>query len=300
MIKTLKFKLLALILLISVSGISQKLKIEYISGEVSRTAKDNSAQVQLKKNDVITLTDKLFLGEKALLVVSDATYNLFEVKKKGFITGKELSEGLSKSKDSEYQRYLSYILKEMRSHETEMKNSDKGIPGAPSRGENFEIILPDTLILFDDERIPINWLNSPNTEVVNIQLQSESKSMLLDLEVKGDIFWFNSPGYFLSNHKSLHLYIYENRTDGKKVLRSHCVILRSLYEKTNIQIEFDKEFAVLEDPRLNLLSKATKWEVNHYYLQALELYKILLLDYPEDEMVNALYKGFIERSGFDN
>jgi len=298
MIKMFKYLIFVLVLSLHLNIEAQKLKIEYISGEVSRTAKDNSAQIQLKKNDVISGSDKLFLGEKALLVVSDATYNLFEVKKKGFLTGSELLEGLSKSKDSEYQRYLTYILKEMRSHESEMKTSDKGIPGAPSRGDIFELIIPDTLILFEDEQIPIQWINSTNTEAVNIQLQSESKNILLDLEMNGNVFWFKTIGNYLANHKSLHLYLFEKRTDGKKIMHGHTVILRSVLEENKVHNEFEKEFKELEDPRLNMIAKASKWEVNHYYLKALELYKILLLDYPEDEMVNSFYKGFIERNGF--
>lgn len=298
MIKLKKYLLFAIAMMLGLISYSQKLKVEYISGEVSRTAKDNSAQIQLKKNDVISAADKLFLGEKALLVVSDATYNLFEVKKKGFLTGQELSDGLSKSKDSEYQRYLAYILKEMRSHESEMKSSDKGIPGAPSRGENFELVLPDTLILFDDEHIPVQWSNSVNTETVNIQLQSESKVILLDLEINGNVFWFKSIANYFTNHRTIHLYVFENKTDGKKLMKAHTVIMRSAFEEKKIRSDFEKEFSELEDVRLNMIAKASKWEVNNYYLQALELYKILLLDYPEDEMVKSFYYGFIDRCGF--
>ena len=164
---------------------AQKVKVEWVSGDVTVYKKGTTATVKVKKNETLDATDRLFLGDKALLVVSDYSNKLFEVKKKGYITGKELSEGLVKTADSEYQRYLAYILKELKTHEGDMKSNEKGIPGAPSRGDDFMITMPDTIRVFNSEQLPIRWISSINTEMVNIQLQTD-KNVLLDLDVNGD------------------------------------------------------------------------------------------------------------------
>lgn len=282
----------------AVSAAAQRLKVEYVSGEVSKSTGNQNGTLPLKKSEWIAAGDRVYLGEKSLLVVSDASLYLFEVKKKGYITGKEIAEGLAKSTDNAYQRYLSYILKEIRSHETDIKTSDKGIPGAPSRGNQFSVSLPDTLYCFTNEFIPLTWVNGPLTEYTSLLITSENRAPLLDADLNGTAFLLNGLGAFFEKHKALNLYIYEKRSDGLKVQMAHTRIVQSPYEKTEMEKVFEAEFKALSDPRLNLVARAAKWEVNHYYLQALETYKILLLDYPGDALVMACYQRFSERTGF--
>ncbi len=289
--------IILLLLFVSYGAVGQKLKVEWTSGEVTVTKKSNAEAVALKKNETIELTDRVFLGEKALLVVSDYSKKLFEVKKKGYVTGKELSEGLIKTADNEYQRYMSYILKELKNHEAKMSDRDKGIPGAPSRGEEFSFILPDTILFFNNEQLPLHWTNSVNTEMVSIKILNDKKSSLLDLDVNGSVFWINNISTYFAGNKTLHLYIYENRSDGKKELKGHTVAKKSDLKEADVRKDIDKEFDNFQDQRLNLIAKATKWEINFYYLEALNIYKILLLDYPEDEMVKGMYEQFTERNG---
>jgi hypothetical protein len=230
-------------------------------------------------------------------VVSDYSKKLFEVKKKGYVTGKELSEGLLKTADNEYQRYMTYILKELKNHEAKMSDRDKGIPGAPSRGEEFSFTLPDTILFFNNEQLPLHWTNSVNTEMVSIKILNDKKSSLLDLDVNGSVFWINNISTYFAGNKTLHLYVYENRSDGKKELKGHTVAKKSDLKEADVRKDIDKEFDNFQDQRLNLIAKATKWEINFYYLEALNIYKILLLDYPEDEMVKGMYEQFTERNG---
>ncbi|NUM31084.1 MAG: hypothetical protein HUU47_02020 [Bacteroidetes bacterium] len=276
---------------------AQKIKVEWVSGDVTVYKKGTTITSKVKKYENLEPTDRLFLGDKALLVVSDYSQKYFEVKKKGYVTGKELIEGITKSTDSEYQRYIAYILKEIKSHEPEMNKKEKGIPGAPSRGDEFSIIIPDTLNLFSDEQLPIRWSSSINTETVNIQLSTD-KVILLDIDVTGDLFWFNNLSTYFFIKKTLFLKIYERVTDGNKVLKSVTVINMSSIKQAEAKKNINEEFKDIEDPRLNLIAKATKWEINHFYLNALDIYKILLLDYPEDELVKASYNLFCERTGF--
>ena len=239
------------------------------------------------------------MGDKALLVVSDNSKKLFEVKKKGYVTGKELSEGLEKTKDSEYQRYMAYILKELKSHEGDMKSNEKGIPGAPSRGDEFMITMPDTIKVFSYEQLPVRWISSINTEMVNVQLVTDKKNVLLDLDVNGDQFWFNNINTYFLVKKTLNLLVYELRTDGSKTLKSKIVIKQATIDEEKTKKEFDEEFRDIQDARLNRIAKAVKWEINQYYLKALDVYKILLLDYPEDEMVKTSFAAFTERTGLE-
>jgi hypothetical protein len=289
--------IILLLLFVSFSAVGQKLKVEWTSGEVTVTKKSGTEAVALKKNQTIELTDRVFLGEKALLVVSDYSKKLFEVKKKGYVTGKELSEGLLKTADNEYQRYMTYILKELKNHEAKMSDRDKGIPGAPSRGEEFSFTLPDTILFFNNEQLPLHWTNSVNTEMVSIKILNDKKSSLLDLDVNGSVFWINNISTYFAGNKTLHLYVYENRSDGKKELKGHTVAKKSDLKEADVRKDIDKEFDNFQDQRLNLIAKATKWEINFYYLEALNIYKILLLDYPEDEMVKGMYEQFTERNG---
>jgi hypothetical protein len=289
--------IILLLLFVSYSAVGQKLKVEWTSGEVTVTKKSGTEAVALKKNQTIELTDRVFLGEKALLVVSDYSKKLFEVKKKGYVTGKELSEGLLKTADNEYQRYMTYILKELKNHEAKMSDRDKGIPGAPSRGEEFSFTLPDTILFFNNEQLPLHWTNSVNTEMVSIKILNDKKSSLLDLDVNGSVFWINNISTYFAGNKTLHLYVYENRSDGKKELKGHTVAKKSDLKEADVRKDIDKEFNNFQDQRLNLIAKATKWEINFYYLEALNIYKILLLDYPEDEMVKGMYEQFTERNG---
>ncbi len=286
-----------LFLILALSLQAQKLKVEWVAGDVTIYKKGTTVTSKVKKNETIELGDRLYLGEKALLLVSDYSKKLFEVKKKGYITGKELSEGLLKTLDNEYQRYLAFILKELKNHESDMKSTEKGIPGAPSRGSDFLFIIPDTIMFFSNEQLPIRWVSSVNTEMVNVQLLTDKKNTLLDLDMNGDVFWFNNIStYFLINN-TLHLYVYEDRTDGDKELKGHTVIKKSEKEEEKVKKELDEEFSELADLRLNMIAKATKWEINHYYLEALDIYKILLLDYPDDVMVKVCFSKFTERSG---
>ncbi len=289
--------IILLLLFVSYSAVGQKLKVEWTSGEVTVTKKSGTEAVALKKNQTIELTDRVFLGEKALLVVSDYSKKLFEVKKKGYVTGKELSEGLLKTADNEYQRYMTYILKELKNHEAKMSDRDKGIPGAPSRGEEFSFTLPDTILFFNNEQLPLHWTNSVNTEMVSIKILNDKKSSLLDLDVNGSVFWINNISTYFAGNKTLHLYVYENQSDGKKELKGHTVAKKSDLKEADVRKDIDKEFDNFQDQRLNLIAKATKWEINFYYLEALNIYKILLLDYPEDEMVKGMYEQFTERNG---
>lgn len=286
-----------LLLLGSTKVFAQKIKVEWVSGDVTVYKKGTTVTSKVKKNEQLDPTDRLFLGDKALLVVSDYTQKYFEVKKKGYVTGKELNEGLLKSTDSEYQRYIAYILKEIKSHEHDLKSKEKGIPGAPSRGDDFNITMPDTLNLFSSEQLQLRWSSSINTETVNIQLSTD-KGVLLDIDVTGDLFWFNNLSTYFLIKKTLVLSVYERMTDGNKVLRAKTVINLSTIKSEVAKKNINEEFKEIEDPRLNLLAKATKWEINHFYLNALDIYKILLLDYPDDELVKASYDLFTERTGF--
>ncbi len=288
-----------LLIFTSVISRAQKVKVEWVSGDVTVYKKGTTTTSKVKKNETIELTDRLFLGDKALLIVSDYAKKLFEVKKKGYITGKELAEGLLKTADSEYQRYMAYILKEIKNHESEMKSTEKGIPGAPSRGDDFMITMPDTINLFSNEQLPVRWISSINTEMVNIQLTTDKKVVLLDLDVNGDLFWFNNISTYFLVKKTLHLIIYERRTDGNKVLKGHTVIKQSNLNEEKTKKEFDEEFKDLQDVRLNSIAKATKWEINNFYLKALDVYKILLLDYPDDEMVKISFARFTARTGLE-
>jgi len=283
----------------SVLAEAQKTKVEWVSGNVTLYKKGTTTASKIKKNETIEPTDRIFMGDKALLVVSDNTKKLFEVKKKGYITGKELMEGLEKTVDSEYQRYMAYILKEIKTHEGDIKSSEKGIPGAPSRGDDFMITMPDTIQFFGNEQLPVRWLSSINTEMVNVQLLTDKKSILLDLDVNGDLFWFNNISTYFLVKKSLILLVYERRTDGNKVLKGRTVIKQSNRDEEKLKKEFDEEFRDFQDTRLNQIAKATKWEINHYYLKALDTYRILLLDYPDDEMVKISFAAFTTRTGLE-
>lgn len=278
---------------------AQKVKVEWVSGNVTVYKKGTTVTGKIKKNETIEPTDRVFLGDKALLVVSDDSKKLYEVKKKGYITGKELSEGLGKTLDSEYQRYMAYILKELKSHEGEMKSTEKGIPGAPSRGDDFMITMPDTIRIFSYEQLPVRWVSSINTEMINMQLITDKKNVLLDLDVNGDEFWFNNINTYFLVKKTLILLIYERRTDGSKLLKSKMVIKQALIDEEKTKKEFEDEFREIQDARLNRIAKAIKWEINQYYLKALETYKILLLDYPDDEIVKTSFAAFTERTGLE-
>lgn len=278
---------------------AQKIKVEWVSGNVTVVKKGGNITSKVKKNETIDLGDRLFLGEKALLVVSDYSKKLYEVKKKGYVSGVELSDGLLKTEDSEYQRYLAYIIKELKSHESGMKSTEKGIPGAPSRGNDFMITFPDTIILFDNEPLPVRWISSINTEMVNVQLISDKKDILLDLDLNGDLFWFNNIGtYFLVN-PILSFVVYERRTDGNKLFKSKTIIKQSMIEYGDMKKILDEEFKQFLDPRLNAIAKATKLESKHFYLTALDIYKILMLDYPDDEMVKITFQAFTDRTGLE-
>lgn len=277
---------------------SQKIKVEWISGDVTVYKKGTTVTSKVKRNELLEASDRLFLGDKALLVVSDYAKRYYEVKKKGYITGKEISEGLLKSADNEYQRYITYILNEIKSHESEMSSKEKGIPGAPSRGDEFTITMPDTINIFNDEQIPIRWSSSINTEMVNIQLSTE-KSMLLDVDINGDMLWLNNLSTYFLVKKTLYLSIYERRTDGNKVLKSKTVINLSTLKPEAAKKNINEEFKDIADTRLNLIAKATKWEINNYHLAALDIYKILLLDYPDDELVKISFTLFTQRTGFE-
>lgn len=278
---------------------AQKVKVEWVSGNVTIYKKGTTSSAKIKKNEYVDLADRVFMGDKALLVVSDNSKKLFEVKKKGYVTGKELSEGLEKTKDSEYQRYMAYILKELKSHEGDMKSNEKGIPGAPSRGDEFMITMPDTIKVFSYEQLPVRWISSINTEMVNVQLVTDKKNVLLDLDVNGDQFWFNNINTYFLVKKTLNLLVYELRTDGSKTLKSKIVIKQATIDEEKTKKEFDEEFSDIQDARLNRIAKAVKWEINQYYLKALDVYKILLLDYPEDEMVKTSFAAFTERTGLE-
>lgn len=288
-----------LFIISSIWAQAQKVKVEWVSGNVSLYKKGTTATAKIRKNEYIDLADRVFMGDKALLVVSDNSKKLFEVKKKGYITGKELSEGLEKTKDSEYQRYMAYILKELKSHEGDMKSNEKGIPGAPSRGDEFMITMPDTIKVFSYEQLPVRWISSINTEMVNVQLVTDKKNVLLDLDVNGDQFWFNNINTYFLVKKTLNLLVYELRTDGSKTLKSKIVIKQATIDEEKTKKEFDEEFSDIQDARLNRIAKAVKWEINQYYLKALDVYKILLLDYPEDEMVKTSFAAFTERTGLE-
>jgi hypothetical protein len=285
------------LLLFTISSIAQKIKVEWVSGDVTINKKGTTTTAKLKNADIIDLGDRIYIGEKALLVVSDYAKKMFEVKKKGYVTGKELSESLLKTTDNEYQRYIAYILKELKSHESDMKASEKGIPGAPSRGDEFSFNLPDTIRMFDNEALPLEWTNSSNTESINLQLLTDKKTQLLDLDINGNMFWFNNIGTFFLVKKTLILTVFERKTDGNKILAGKTVIIQSEIKKADLEKQFSTEFAELADPRLNQIAQATKYEINHYYLKALEIYKILLLDYPEDELVKANFARFTQRTG---
>lgn len=278
---------------------AQKVKVEWVSGNVTIYKKGTTSSAKIKNNEYVDLADRVFMGDKALLVVSDNSKKLFEVKKKGYVTGKELSEGLEKTKDSEYQRYMAYILKELKSHEGDMKSNEKGIPGAPSRGDEFMITMPDTIKVFSYEQLPVRWISSINTEMVNVQLVTDKKNVLLDLDVNGDQFWFNNINTYFLVKKTLNLLVYELRTDGSKTLKSKIVIKQATIDEEKTKKEFDEEFRDIQDARLNRIAKAVKWEINQYYLKALDVYKILLLDYPEDEMVKTSFAAFTERTGLE-
>ncbi len=278
---------------------AQKVKVEWISGNVTIYKKGTTSSAKIKKNEYVDLADRVFMGDKALLVVSDNSKKLYEVKKKGYVTGKELSEGLEKTKDSEYQRYMAYILKELKSHEGDMKSTEKGIPGAPSRGDEFMITMPDTIRVFTYEQLPVRWISSINTEMINVQLVTEAKHILLDLDVNGDQFWFNNINTYFLVKKTLNLLVYELKTDGTKTLKSKIVIKQATIDEEKTKKEFDSEFLEIQDVRLNRIAKAVKWEINQYYLKALDVYKILLLDYPEDEMVKTSFAAFTERTGLE-
>lgn len=277
---------------------SQKIKVEWVSGDVTVYKKGTTVTTRVKKNEQLDATDRLFLGDKALLVVSDNTKKYYEVKKKGYITGKELSEGLLKSTDNEYQRYIAYILKEIKSHEHEMNSKEKGIPGAPSRGDEFMITMPDTMNIFNYEQLPIRWSSSINTEMVNIQLSTD-KGVLLDIDVNGDMFWFNNLSTYFLIKKTLILTIYEKRTDGNKVMQAKTIINLSSIKPDIAKKNINDEFKDIEDVRLNLIAKATKWEINNFHLMALDIYKILMLDYPEDELVKTSFLLFSRRTGLE-
>jgi len=289
--------IIILLTLFTYSAGAQKIKVEWTSGEVTITKKGGTNAVALKKNETIDLADRIFLGEKALLVVSDYSKKLFEVKKKGYVTGKELSEGLLKTADNEYQRYMAYILKELKNHETKISNTDKGIPGAPSRGDEFSFTLPDTILFFNNEQLPLYWTNSVNTEMVSIIISNDKKNLLLDLDLNGSAFWINNISTYFAANKTLHLYVYESRTDGNKELKGHTVAKKSDLKEADVRKDIDKEFKDFQDQRLNSIAKATKWEINFYYLEALNIYKILLLDYPDDEMVKGMFNQFTDRNG---
>jgi hypothetical protein len=77
------------------------------------------------------------------------------------------------------------------------------------------------------------------------------------------------------------------------------VIKQALIDEEKTKKEFEDEFREIQDARLNRIAKAIKWEINQYYLKALETYKILLLDYPEDEIVKTSFAAFTERTGLE-
>ncbi len=286
-----------ILICLSLLSFGQKVKVEWVSGDITVYKKGTTLTTKVKKNEYLEPTDRLFLGDKSLLLVSDASKKLYEINKKGYVTGKELNDALEGVKDNEYQRYLNYILKELKSHEGKMSANEKGIPGAPSRGNEFTMLLPDTMNLFSYEQLPLRWVNGSNTELVNIQLLTDKKNVLLDLDVTGDQFWFNNISTYFLIKKTLTLLVYERRFDGSKVLVSKVVVKQSSIDEAKTKKQFEQEFSEIQDERLNQIATALKWELNDYQLKALEIYKILMLDYPDDEMVYTSFVAFTSRTG---
>ena len=134
--------------------------------------------------------------------------------------------------------------------------------------------------------------------MVNVQLITD-KNVLLDLDVTGDQFWFNNINTYFLVKKTLTVLVYERRTDGNKVLKSRIVIKQANIDEAKTKKEFEKEFSEIQDPRFNQIAKAVKWEINQYHLKALEIYKILLLDYPDDEIVKTSFAAFTSRTGLE-
>ena len=119
-----------------------------------------------------------------------------------------------------------------------MKASEKGIPGAPSRGDEFSFNLPDTIRMFDNEALPLEWTNSSNTESINLQLLTDKKTQLLDLDINGNMFWFNNIGTFFKCFLldvpcgTIATPVHRNRTNSQEI-----------GEAFNLLIDLLREFA---------------------------------------------------------
>ncbi len=277
----------------------QNIKVELVSGEATNYKKGTTVTSKVLSNDRIAPTDRLYLGDNAILVVSDPTNKLLVVKKKGYYTGKDLSDKASKTSESECFRYLAYIIKEIKNYEAAIKFSGNKTTNLQNYGNDFLATLPDTLRMFSYDQLKVNWMLGKNTEMVNVLMVNDKKNSILDIDVTGNQFSFNNiTSYFLIN-KSLNLLIYERQKNGNKILIANTVILPSNLDEAKTKKEFVIEFKELDDIRLNQICQAVKWEINHYSLKALEIYKILLLDFPNDPIVKTSLAAFTKRTGLE-
>ncbi len=278
---------------------AQIVKVELVSGEVTVYKKGTTVTSKVIKNEKLAQTDRIYLGENALLVIADQNQKLLALKKKGYYTGKDLLLKLSNAPETECYRYLTYIIKEINNYEAALKFSSSKVNNLQNYGNEFLATLPDTLRMFAYDQLKIKWSLSKNTELVNVLVVNDKKNVILDLDVAGQQISFNNiSSYFLIN-KSLNLSLYERKKDGNKVLGAKTVLLPANLDKAKTKQEFELEFKDFDDLRLNKICQAVKWEINHYALTALDIYKILLLDYPNDSIVKSSFAAFTLRTGLE-
>lgn len=274
---------------------AQKIHVEWVSGEV-KLVQNGNQNIKLRKNDVLKTTDKLFLGEKALLLVSNDKNQLFEVKKKGYVSFKDLKEGLAKTSDNEYQRYLSYVLKELLGHESEMKSSDKGIPGAPSRGEEFVLKLPDSIYYFSQYVLNLFWKKGPNTQSVLVEL-SNSGEKLFEFESDGDYGKLNLLDAYFNKSEDLRLVVSEKLFDGSVIQKTICIIHKYDHAALGYTSTPGLRIDGIEGDVNQWIAEAKYFEDRKYFLRSLAIYMELLKKYPDNILVESCLSQFSLRTG---
>ena len=255
----------------------------------------------IKMGTKVYKNDKIILGGSGYLGLTSASGKTIQLKGEGMYPVNDLSGDLKADQSDIASQYIAYIFDGMKSEGGSVA-SNMSLTGSVERSlgnAGINLFLPESTKIKPNKVSTINWIAKENAESYRVIVQNLFDEEVYSIETKKTTAEINFGEIEMNADEIYKLSIVDN--NNKKV-KSGVVTLQVLNgdELTKVETDFEAVNAAAEgDDAISNLVKASFYEQNGMYMEAVEYYEKAIKAEPEVEEYKVLYENFKNKTGIN-
>jgi len=255
----------------------------------------------IKMGTPVYKNDKIIMGANGYLGLTSTAGKTVQLKGEGIYPVNDLSGDLNADQSDIASKYIAYIFDGMKKESSSI-SSNMSLTGSVERSlgnAGINLFLPESTKIKSDKVSTINWIANEDATSYKIVLLNLFDEEVYSAETKGNSAEINFGALGLSADEIYKLSVKDN--NNQKV-HSGVVTLQILDGEELNKVNTD--FAAIEaaapgDDAISNLVKASFYEQNGMYMEAVEYFEKAIKAAPDVEQYKIVYENFKNKTGIN-